>query len=251
MYKRCSVLVAVLLLAICLTLLTGCKPESLVSTSQEIEIGRQASQDIERQYGVVKDPALNATVNNMGQSLAKCSERPDITYTFKILNIKDVNAVSLPGGWVYVYKGLVDQTKGKPDELAGVIAHEIGHVAARHHAQMLGREIQASLIIGTLTKGDTQQIASIFANLQLLHYSREQEYEADKLGIKEMWLCRQQDPAVYNSQGLIDFFGALLKMEGKPPSNFEQIFRTHPVTAERIKRAQAFLDDLRAGRTDP
>lgn len=223
--------------------LAGCNPSQLVSQNQEIEIGREASKEIERKYKAVNDPALQARVNEMGQALAKCSDRTNIVYTFKVLDMKDVNAVSLPGGWVYVYKGLINETKGKPDELAGVIAHEIGHVAARHHATMLGRQIQANILLGTLTKGDVQQIAGIFADITLLRYSRVQEYEADKLGIKYMYRCKQ-----WNAQGLINFFGALLKLEKNKPSEFEQIFRTHPVTQERIKRAQTYLDDLRSGK---
>lgn len=226
--------------------LNGCNPKSLVSTSQEIDIGRQASQQIESQYPVDRDPQLNSMVNNMGQAIARCSDRPDLQYTFKILDIKDVNAVSLPGGWVYIYKGLIDQTKGNPDELAGVIAHEVGHVAARHHAQMIGREIQANLLIGILTKGQVQQIAGLFANLQFLRWSRVQEYEADKLGIKYLYRCRQWDP-----QGVVNFFNMLLKIEPSHSSSFDQIFATHPVTTERIKRAQAYLDALRSGQEKP
>jgi predicted Zn-dependent protease len=219
-FMACAVVMPALIFA-----LAGCNPSQLVSQNQEIDIGRQASHEIESKYKVVNDPALQARVNEMGQALAKCSDRTNIVYTFK------------------VYKGLINETKGKPDELAGVIAHEIGHVAARHHATMLGRQIQANILLGTLTKGDVQQIAGIFADITLLRYSRVQEYEADKLGIKFMYRCKQ-----WNAQGLIDFFGALLKLEKNKPSQFEQIFRTHPVTQERIKRAQTYLDDLRSGK---
>ena len=243
MTRQIGILIVSVLLGASALLYTGCNPRDLVSQNQEIEIGREASREVESKYKVVKDPALNATINTMGQELAKCSDRADIEYTFKVLDLKDVNAISLPGGWVYIYKGLVDKTKGKPDELAGVISHEIGHVAARHHATMLGRQIQASILVGTLTKGDTRQIASLFANITLLRYSREQEYEADKLGIKQLYRCKQ-----WNAQGLIDFFSYLLTIEKHKPSEFEQIFLTHPVTQERIKRAQAYLDDLRSGK---
>jgi predicted Zn-dependent protease len=231
-----------LILLMCSFLLPGCKPSGLVSRNQEIDIGRQASQDIEREYKLVEDPQMNAMVDQMGQALAKCSDRQDITYTFKILDIKDVNAVSLPGGWVYVYKGLMDRTKDDPNQLAGVLAHEIGHIAARHHADMIGRQTYASILIGTLTKGDVTQIAGIFANITLLRWSRKHEYEADKLGIKYMYRCKQYDP-----QGLINFFNLLLQEQKKKPSELEQIFLTHPVTEERIKRAQTYYDDLRSG----
>lgn len=246
MHKRCYAVITLLLLSMVTSLLTGCSPKSLVSTSQEVEIGKEASQDIEKEYKINKDPELNAMVDQIGQALAKCSDRTDITYTFKILELKDVNAVSLPGGWVYIYKGLIDETKDKPDQLAGVIAHEIGHVAARHHADMIGRQIYAALLVGTLTKGDIQDVASVFAGITLLRWSRKHEYEADKLGIDYMYRCKQYDP-----QGLINFFNSLLKMEKNKPSEFEQIFRTHPVTEERIKRAQVYYDDLQAGKISP
>ena len=228
-------------------MLTGCNPKSLVSTNQEVDIGRQASQQVESQYKVNKDPQLNALVNNLGQTLVTCSDRQDIKYTFKVLDVKEVNAFSLPGGWIYVNKGLIDETKGSNDQLAGVIAHEIGHVAARHHAAMMGRELQANILIGTLTKGDITTLASIAANFTLLRWSRKQEYEADTLGIKEMWRCRNKN-SVYNAQGLVDFFGTLQAKQKKEPSKFEQILATHPVTSERVKRAQAYLDDLKSGK---
>jgi len=244
--NRGAITAIILLLAGYSLLLAGCKPESLVSRSQETEIGQEASREVEKQYPVNKDPQLNAMVNQMGQALAKCSDRQDIEYAFKILDVKDVNAVSLPGGWIYVYRGLIDKTKEKPDQLAGVIAHEIGHVAARHHAEMIGRQTYASILVGTLTKGDVSQIAGVFANLTLLRWSRKHEYEADRLGIRYMYRCKQNDP-----QGLVNFFNTLLQMQGRQPSEFEQMFRTHPVTSERIKRAQQYLDDLRAGRESP
>ena len=243
MYKTKPVLLLFVLLLGMTIAFTGCKPKDIVSTSQEIDIGKQASQDVERQYPVNRNPQLNATINQIGQALAQCSDRRDITYTFKILDVKDVNAFSLPGGWIYINKGLIDATQGKPDQLAGVIAHEIGHVAARHHAEMMGREVYANVLIGTLTQGQTQQLASVFANLSLLRWSRKQEYDSDRLGIKYMYRCRQ-----YDAQGLVNFFNTLLKIQPDRPSGFEQIFRTHPVTSERIKRAQTYLDDLRAGR---
>lgn len=239
-----------LLLALMLSLIplmSGCKPSSLVSRSQEVEIGQQASQEVESQYRVVNDPRLNAMVNQIGQTLVKCSDRQDVKYTFKVLDVSDVNAFSLPGGWVYVNKGLIDATHGNTDELAGVIAHEIGHVVARHHAEMIGRETYAEILVGTLTSGQTQQVAGVFANLELLHWSRQQEYQADRLGIDEMYRCR----ANYNPEGLISFFGVLAKGEKSQPSKFSQMFRTHPLTPERVKRAQAYLDDLRAGRAKP
>ncbi len=233
------------LLMACSLAIAGCKPESLVSTSQEVEIGRNASQQVESKYPVNKDPELNRLVTTMGQTLVQYSDRQDIKYTFKILDMKEVNAVSLPGGWIYVYKGLIDDTKDDPNELAGVIAHEIGHIAARHHAEMIGRETFAGILVQTLTRGDVRQWANLFANLHLLRWSRKHEYESDRLGVKYAYQSR------YSAEGMINFFEKLEQKRKDDPSRFEQIFRTHPVTAERIKRARAFLADLKAGRRDP
>lgn len=225
---------------------TGCAPKSLVSTSQEISIGNAAAKDVEKQYKVDSDPKLNELVNDIGQNLVRFSDRQDIKYTFKVLDVKDVNAFSLPGGFVYVNKGLIDATKGNRDQLAGVMAHEIGHVAARHHADIIGRQTYASILVGTLTKGDTQQVASVFANVEMLHWSRAHEYQADRLGILYMYRSK-----IYDPEGLIDFFGNLLKIEGHAPSQFEQIFRTHPVTSDRIVKAKQYLADLKSGKEKP
>ena len=246
MSRRRRVSMLLIFAAMIAATLAGCKPESLVSTSQEVDIGRQSAQQVERQYPVNRDPELNRLVNTMGQNLAACSPRQDVEYTFKILDIKEINAVSLPGGWIYVYRGLIDQTRNNPDQLAGVIAHEIGHVAARHHADMIGRETYAGIIVQTIGGGDIQQWANIFANLTLLRWSRKNEYDADELGLDIMYKCRQ-----YNPQGLVNFFNLLQERQGRDLSDFEQMFSTHPVTSERMKRAQQHLDDLNAGREQP
>jgi predicted Zn-dependent protease len=230
------------LLLIVIFHMVGCS----IGRDQEIEIGREAAQQVEKQYPVNKDPKLNELVNEIGQNLAKYTTRQGIDYTFKILDVKEVNAFSLPGGWIYINKGLIDATKDSRDQLAGVIAHEIAHVDARHHAEQIEDQMRVNFLIATLTKGDIQTIASILADLRSLRWSRKQEYEADRLGIKYMFRS-----GIYNPQGLIDFFNTLLKMEGRQPSEFEQIFRTHPVTSERIIRGQKYLDDLKAGRADP
>jgi len=222
--------------------LTGCETESLVSKSQEVEIGRQAAKDIEARHPVSKDAELNATVNDIGQYIAARSDRTDIQYTFKVLDIKDVNAVSLPGGWVYVYKGLMDEVGSDKDMLAGVIAHEVGHVTARHHAELMGRSTLYGIGIAVLTKGNTRQWVNFFANLNLLRWSRKHEYEADALGIKYTY------SSTYNPDGLIRFLEVLQTKSKSEPSRFEAALRTHPVTSERIDRAKDDLAVLKAGR---
>jgi predicted Zn-dependent protease len=178
-------------------------------------------------------------VNTIGNNiLHNITPRQGITYTFKVIDTNDVNAFALPGGWIYVERGLIEAAKGDNNQVAGVIAHEIGHVQARHAAEQIGRQEIYGVAIGTLTKGNTQQWANVFANLNLLHYSREEEYEADKLAID--YTC----PSQYNPKGLIDFFQTLVASEKKGAS--PSFLRTHPLTENRILRAEQYLGNKRA-----
>jgi len=230
----------ILLFAIVLSaaVLSGCKTSSLISESQEIEIGRQASLDIERKYHVVNDPALNQRINHIGQTIAARSARANIAYTFKILDLKDVNAVSLPGGWVYLYKGLINECKDDDDMLAGVIAHEIGHVAARHHAAIMGRETLYGIGIQVLVKGNLQQWVAVWANLDLLRWSRSDENEADRLAINYTY------GSPWKPDGLIRFLKILQTKSKGDGGIFGPMLRTHPLTKERIERAEKYLQEL-------
>jgi len=210
----------------------------LVSTSQEVSIGQQASAEVEAQYPVSRDPQLNQLVNNIGQEILRyASPRSGIQYTFRVLDVSDVNAFSLPGGWIYINRGLIDATRGNVNQLAGVIAHEIAHVEARHHADLMGRSALYGIAIGTLTEGNTTQWVSFFSELYLLRWSRRHEYEADRLAIDFML------PSRYNPQGIIDFFMVLEAESGR--GRTPEFLRTHPLTEDRIERAQEHLAEQR------
>ena len=239
--RAASRIALIVALAAQAVILTGCNTSGLISESQEIDIGRQASQDIERQHKLVDDPALNQKVNHMGQTLAARSDRPNLKYTFKILDTKEVNAVSLPGGWIYVNKGLIDEVKGDDNMLAGIIAHEIGHVAARHHASMMGRETLYGIGVQVLVKGNAQQWAGVWANLDLLRWSRGDERQADQLGIKYTY------GSPWQPDGLIRFLKILDSKSKGDGGTFGAMLRTHPVTKERITLAEAYLQKLRQG----
>ncbi|MBI2843715.1 MAG: M48 family metalloprotease [Armatimonadetes bacterium] len=221
-------------------MLWGCAPESLVSTSDEVAVGRQAAAEVEATYPVSRDPAANQLVNDIGRHLlSQTQPRQGIEYTFKVLDVNDVNAFALPGGWIYINRGLIDQTRGNRDQLAGVIAHEIGHVQAKHHAEMMGRSALYGIAIGALTKGNVTQWANLFANLNLLSWSRKHEYEADTLAIDYTFASR------YNAQGIIDFFRVLQAEQGR--GRTPAFLRTHPLTEDRIERAQAYLNRKKSG----
>ncbi|MEN6370484.1 MAG: M48 family metallopeptidase [Armatimonadota bacterium] len=239
MKRQVANIVILLVTVAASVLLTGCPPEKLISTSDEVSIGRQAAAEVEAQYPVSRDPRLNQLVNTIGQNiLRQTTPRKGITYTFKVLDISEINAFSLPGGWIYVDRGLIDATSGNVSELAGVIAHEVGHVQARHHAQIMGRSELYGIAIGTLTKGNTTQWVSFFANLNLLRWSRSQEYEADKLAIDYTF------NSPYNPEGLIDFFRVLEAKVGK--GSTPAFLSTHPLTEDRIERAQAYLNEKKS-----
>jgi len=107
---------------------------SWISTQQEINMGRSAAREIEKQYGLVQDQALQERVARIGNRIAAISDRKDLPYAFKVLDVKEINAFALPGGFIYVCKGLIDYMPSD-DELAGVIGHEVGHVVKRHTVQ--------------------------------------------------------------------------------------------------------------------
>lgn len=233
----------VLLLAIVMVsgVLAGCAPKSLVSTSDEVRIGREAAAEVEAQYPVSRDARINQLVSGIGRTLLTyTTPRQGIEYTFKVLDVDDVNAFSLPGGWIYINRGLIEATRGNTSQLAGVIGHEIGHVQARHHAELMGRSALYGIAIGTLTRGNTTQWVNFFANLNLLRWSRKHEYESDRLAIDYTL------PSRYNAQGLIDFFRVLQEMGGR--GRTPEFLRTHPLTDDRIERAQAYLNERKAGR---
>jgi len=217
----------------------------LMSTSQETQIGAQEHQKILAQYGgAVKDKALRDYVTRIGEKIVPFTERQDVDYTFTLLDSPVVNAFALPGGYVYVTRGIL-MLANDESELAGVIGHEIGHVTARHSAERYSTSVLTSLgasILSAAIKVDgARQALGLGANLYLSSYSRSQEHEADDLGIR--YLSR----AGYDPQGMARFLVALeasAKLEaleaGKSAKNSGPSYlSTHPVTAERITQSVA------------
>lgn len=214
-----------------------------ISEADEARMGAEQHDQVMAEFGGAYDhPALAAYVDSIGQFLALTSERPDVKFTFTVLNSPIVNAFALPGGYVYVTRGLL-ALAGDEAELAGVIAHEIGHVAARHGAQRMSNAMLANLglgLLGVLT--DSEQVAGLAqlgALAMVQSYSREQEYEADLLGVR--YLSR----AGFDPEAMASFLAKLKahsKLEsilaGNPDSKDQfDILATHPRTAERVRRA--------------
>ena len=255
--KRTNILMLILT-AIVLTVAAaagGCsrnpvtgKRELVISESLEIALGRDAAPQFEKRFGGrIRDAVLQNYINRVGQSLVGYSHRPHLQYHFAALRSKQVNAFALPGGWVYVTAGMLAKLSNEA-QLAAVLGHEIGHVAARHVAQNITRELGLEAIVvavGASTRSDrAEQLAKVVTGLIDLRFSREQELQADELGLQ------YSTAAGYNPRAMIDVMRILEDASrGSPP----EFLSTHPSPKNRIakieQQIEAYYAD--AARTRP
>ncbi|MDR7521374.1 MAG: M48 family metalloprotease [Armatimonadota bacterium] len=212
---------------------------ALISEAQEIRIGRQAAAQLETDVGQSRDPALAARVAEVGRRVAAVSDRRGVPYTFKVLRGREVNAISLPGGFIYVTEGLMRFVQSDA-ELAFVVGHEVGHVAARHHVTMIERHFFMGLVLSLVLGGDPTagQIGEILALLLSRGFSRENEFEADRLGV--LYTHR----AGFDASAGLQFMTRLRVAEGRDPGQFEVLLRTHPALVDRIGRVREQLRGL-------
>lgn len=221
------------------TVLAACA----ISQREEIELGRQYAAEINRQLPMVEDAAVNRYINLLGNQIASHGSRK-IGYTFYVVNTDQVNAFALPGGYVYINRGLIEQTSNL-SELAGVMAHEIAHVEKRHSVKQLERVQRAniggalaSILLGGAGGGLAQAGINIAGTAILAGYSREAESEADSVGVI-LLVSSGIDP-----NGMVTFFKKLLAEHERQPSTFEQWFATHPLTEARIATTRAEIAAL-------
>jgi beta-barrel assembly-enhancing protease len=227
------------LIAVALMLSAASKTNAgLISEKQELSMGKQASRQIESQYKVSKDQQMNDLVRGIGVKLASVCSRPKIDWTFKVLDTKEVNAVSVPG-YVYVNSGLIDFAGGDKDQLAAVIGHEIGHTCGHHAVKQAEKSMIGGTLLSIVFQKGGGDVANIFANLALLGYSRKDEYQADKLGLSYSY------KAGYDPKGMVRFFEHLQAKEGGGSSGLGTYFKTHPPTSERIKRVKEQIATLK------
>jgi predicted Zn-dependent protease len=238
-----------------------------MSPEKELEVGREQHPQIIKQFGgEVDDPKLKAYADRIGQRLAKQSELPDIKFTFTVLNSDITNAFALPGGYVYVTRGLMSLASSEA-ELAGVIGHEIGHVTARHTAQRYSRAVATGIaatavgvleavFLGTNVAGQLGQQAG---QMYLAGFSREQEFEADTLGVRYLTRGGYSPAAMSSFLAKLQAESALAaELAGKPGSTNElNIMATHPRTQDRVREAiaaareqGAVAADARTGKDD-
>lgn len=226
---------------------TGRNEFIMIPTSEEVAMGRSAHQGILRQNKLSTDPALVARINAIGQRLARISDRQDYKYNFFVVEADDLNAFTTPGGNIYIYTGLIKRLTSD-DQIASVLAHEMGHCAARHTIKKfqagLGYDFIGNIIFSQLQMGQyAKQLAvlgsSAVMSLVFSAYSRHDEFEADRLGVKYMVL------AGYKPTGAIEAL-QVLKSQDKNDHKTPLILRSHPYLDDRIEAVKKEIINVRA-----
>jgi len=220
------------------------KGVNFYSIEKEIALGKQLAQEVERQAKIVDDPIVAEYVNRIGQNLVRNSDAK-VPFTIKVLDTEEVNAFALPGGFFFVNSGLILKADSEA-ELAGVMAHEIAHVAARHGTKQAtkGEMAQIGMIAASIaipfgwTGYAIRQGMGLAIPLGFLTFSRTMEREADYLGLQYMY------KAGYDPTAFVDFFEKIQTLEKRKPGSISKVFATHPMTDDRIKASQLEIQQI-------
>lgn len=228
-----------------LVLVSGCGSGGglvgLMSQDEEWQLGNQMAAQVAQQTQLSNDAEALAYVTRMGERIHAATPLADRPFHFYIVNDPNVNAFSLPGGHIYINSGAI-ATAGKADELAGIMAHEISHVVARHVARQISQQqsigLIGALVLGQNPTGLQQLVAQVVAGGAMARFSRADEKQADDLGLEYM------AAAGYNPQGMLDFFQKLLALGGGNANGIDKFFADHPGTNDRIKDIQGRLSKM-------
>jgi predicted Zn-dependent protease len=256
-----SLLIAAAFLSACATKVvnpvTGRTELSVMDEAAEVKEGAKSHEEVLKEYGVYPDSKLQAYVNDLGQKLAKQSHRANLKWNCTVLDSPEINAFALPGGYVYVTRGIMAYLDSEA-ELAGVMGHEIGHVTARHGAQRATRQqaagigVLAATVLGAVLEAGgvggatnlASQVSQTAAQGYIASYSRDQESQADELGAE--YLSRNR----YNPQNMVDviqvlknqeqFAADMAKTEGKPVPSASNWLSSHPANDKRLADIKTF-----------
>jgi predicted Zn-dependent protease len=226
---------------------SGKNEVSLISEAEELEMGRRGDAEIRREMGVYRDEDLQRYVSGIGERIASVSHRPNLPWTFTVLDIPAVNAFALPGGFVYVTRGLLAHL-GDESELAGVLGHEVGHVTARHVSQQYTRSAGTSLAVMLVSIfvpaiqpfGD---LANVGLGTLFLKYSRDDELESDRLGVE------YAAKAGWDPTGVPRFLTTLSRIDALSERGIPNWLSTHPNPESRVVKAQPIAEQAAEGQT--
>jgi len=224
---------------------------SLVSVSQEIEIGKQANAQVRRETRELRDPAVVEYVRGVGTRLAAHARGARYPYAFHVADRREINAFALPGGPVWLHRGVLHAATSE-SQVAGVLAHEIAHISERHAAEQLTKATVAQWglgLLGAVLGNDggataARIAAGFLANGIFLKFSRDDEREADRVGLDLM------TRAGWDGRGMVELFEILRREQQRDPGRVATFFSTHPSPQDRIERLRAAAADRRGGRRD-
>lgn len=221
--------------------LTGC----LASTQQEVQMGAEYAAQINRQLPLVEDPEVNRYINLLGDSIARVADDRDLQWHFYVVNQDEINAFAVPGGYIYINRGLIERTQNMA-QLAGVMGHEIGHVVKRHSMKQMQKAEQANVgataicifapsVCNSGVGSAAIQLggAGLFAK-----FSRDDEREADDVGVK--YTTR----AGINPNGIPQMFNILLSERKTNPGGVDALFASHPMEESRVEATQAQIAEI-------
>ena len=228
MYKLYRLFLAFVVACCCFV---GLRPAEagMISLEDEIKMGRETAQSLEAKYGISQDYYLNERVDRIGQRLAAVCGRNEITYSFKVLNSNEVNALACPGGFIYVFKGLMDYMPSDT-ELAGVLGHEVGHVAKKHTVHSIEKQLWTSLILLAATRGQGLGLVQAAQQALFAGYSRTDERGADKEGVNNTI------KAGFNPYAMLITVQKLDDLSKQGGGSNYGLFSSHPEPEERVKR---------------
>lgn len=230
------------LLVAALITLGACVPE----TPEEVELGNRFAKEVEAALPLVKDPALTRYLDDLGQRIARVADDRNLTWTFALVDQPEVNAFAIPGGHIYVNRGLVERAATMA-ELAGVLGHEVAHVTQRHSMKQMAAAQRTNVIgaglclfIPSLCEGVTGVVLQVGAEAGFAKFSRDDEAESDRLGVRYV-LAAGIDP-----RGVPTMFRTLLEERERNPTIFDTFFGSHPVEESRVQTTDSLVSAIPA-----
>ena len=214
---------------------------NIFTDAEELQFGREYVTQHEKTVMFYTDSVVTNYINDLGQSLVRYSKRSNITYTFKVVRKKGINAYAVPGGFIYVHLDLIRAAKNE-SELAAVLGHEIGHIVGRHSMKRLTQVYSFELIKQVILDENANEFKKLVADALaaglLFRYNRDQERESDFYGVQNVY------DAGISPEGAATFFETLRTIQGREPSSLEKFLSTHPVPSERVSNVRNQISGL-------